>query len=236
MKNPSWSRDEHLVALNFYLLHTPRIPDKDSSDIKELSSILNNLQLSIGGEISDKFRNANGVYMKLMNFRRFDPAYKGVGLANGNKDEEIVWNLYSDKPDELKKIVSQITSFLTSNSFKEVLPSLDGEEESNEGQILTRVHRYRERDSRLIKRKKEKFKSEFGKLFCQCCGFDFLSKYGAHGEDFIECHHTKPISESGVNETTKLSDLILLCSNCHRMIHRKKPWLTFELLKAKLNE
>lgn len=235
MKPPPWSRDEHLVALSFYLLHTPRIPDKDSSEIKELSDVLNNLQLSIGGDIADKFRNANGVYMKLMNFRRFDPAYKGVGLSNGNKDEEIVWNLYSDKSDELKKIVSQITSFTTSNLLKEELPFFDLEE-SNEGQILTRVHRYRERDSRLIKRKKEKFKSEFGKLYCQCCDFDFLSKYGAHGEDFIECHHIKPVSELGANDTTKLSDLILLCSNCHRMIHRKKPWLTLELLKEILSE
>ena len=24
---------------------------------------------------------------------------------------------------------------------------------------------------------------------------------------------------------TSLSDLVLLCSNCHRMIHKKQPWL-----------
>lgn len=94
MKNPHWTRDEHIVALDFYLQHTPNIPDKDSQEIRELSRSLNLLQQSIGGETPEKFRNENGVYMKLMNFRRFDPAYKGVGLANGNKDEEVVWNLY----------------------------------------------------------------------------------------------------------------------------------------------
>ena len=29
---------------------------------------------------------------------------------------------------------------------------------------------------------------------------------------------------------TKLVDLVLLCSNCHRMVHRKKPWLNLEEL------
>jgi 5-methylcytosine-specific restriction enzyme A len=28
-----------------------------------------------------------------------------------------------------------------------------------------------------------------------------------------------------------LADLALLCSNCHRMIHRTKQWLTVEELK-----
>ena len=30
---------------------------------------------------------------------------------------------------------------------------------------------------------------------------------------------------------TKLADLALLCSNCHRMIHRTKQWLTVEELE-----
>ena len=33
------------------------------------------------------------------------------------------------------------------------------------------------------------------------------------------------------DEKTKLEDLVLLCSNCHRMVHRSKPWLSIEGLK-----
>jgi hypothetical protein len=36
----------------------------------------------------------NGIYMKMMNFRRFDPAFTSAGkvdLTRGNKDEEEVW-------------------------------------------------------------------------------------------------------------------------------------------------
>ena len=105
------------------------------------------------------------------------------------------------------------------------------EEEGNEGQVLSRVHRYRERDRKLVARKKEKFLQEHPRLVCQACGFNFQVQYGERGKDYIECHHTKPVSELSVGETTKLSDLILLCSNCHRIVHRRKPWLSIDELK-----
>ncbi|WP_352230624.1 MULTISPECIES: HNH endonuclease [Asaia] len=30
---------------------------------------------------------------------------------------------------------------------------------------------------------------------------------------------------------TKLSDLALLCANCHRMIHARRPWLSLDELR-----
>lgn len=230
MKNPPWTRDEHIIALDFYLSHLPSIPGKDSIEVQELSRVLNNLHSFLDHQITEKFRNPSGVYMKLMNFRRFDPSYKGVGLAHGNKDEEVVWNLYADKPHELSKLALHIKQFSSSSNV--VIPAIsEDEEEGNEGQVLSRVHRYRERDRTLISKKKIKFLNEYSKLFCQGCGFNFEEKYGDRGKDYIECHHTKPVSELAVGETTKLSDLVLLCSNCHRIVHRKKPWLTIDELK-----
>jgi 5-methylcytosine-specific restriction protein A len=112
---------------------------------------------------------------------------------------------------------------------------LAGEEEDGaEGQILTRTHRVRERDVNLVKRKKEQVRKAVGVLKCEVCDFDFSSRYGAHGEGFIECHHTKPVSELKAGDRTKLADLALVCSNCHRMIHRRRPWLSIERLKALL--
>ena len=43
------------------------------------------------------------------------------------------------------------------------------------------------------------------------------------GEGFIEAHHLKPIStlEEGVTVHYDIAaDFAVLCSNCHRMIHR----------------
>lgn len=67
---------------------------------------------------------------------------------------------------------------------------------------------------------------------CMACGFDFKAVYGDLGEGFIEVHHINPLStldnETIINPAT---DLICLCSNCHRMIHRNKDTLSLEELK-----
>ncbi|WP_420719722.1 HNH endonuclease [Streptomyces sp. NRRL WC-3618] len=53
------------------------------------------------------------------------------------------------------------------------------------------------------------------------------------GAGYIECHHVIPLHVAGEG-TTKLSDLALICSNCHRMIHRKAPWPTPQDLRRQL--
>ncbi len=82
------------------------------------------------------------------------------------------------------------------------------------------THKVRERNPALVKEKKQQAK-EKGTLACEACGFDFVKKYGSHGEGFIECHHIKPLHTLKKTSKTKLEDLALLCANCHRMIHRK---------------
>lgn len=68
---------------------------------------------------------------------------------------------------------------------------------------------------------------------CMVCGFDFGATYGELGRDFIEVHHIKPLysldEETIVNPET---DLVCVCSNCHRMIHRRRNLiLSLEELK-----
>ena len=233
VRNPDWSRDELIITVDFYLKFTPKIPGKGSAEISQLSKTLKQLHSKLGNEVSDTFRNVNGVYMKLMNLRRFDPSYDGKGLKRGGSEEEHVWNEFADDPVRLENVVNQIISHIQSDDElppAEVIP--DDEEEGEEGQVLSRVHRYRERDTRLVKKKKSQFLKKHGLLFCECCGFDFSAKYGERGDGFIECHHTKPVSELDVGSKTKLSDLSLVCSNCHRIIHRRKPWLSMDQLQS----
>ena len=42
------------------------------------------------------------------------------------------------------------------------------------------------------------------------------------------------VSEMTSGENTKVEDIVMVCSNCHRMIHRK-PLITVEEMKKKLN-
>ena len=61
---------------------------------------------------------------------------------------------------------------------------------------------------------------------CMICGFDFEEKYGELGKGYIEVHHIRPLSEIDeevvVNPET---DLICVCSNCHRMLHRFRSYI-----------
>lgn len=82
----------------------------------------------------------------------------------------------------------------------------------------------------LIGRKKAAARAA-GSLGREVCGFDFEVAYGSLGHDFIECHHLRPLSDSGPTKT-HLGDLALLCSNCHRMAHRGRPWPSLGQLKS----
>lgn len=74
-RNPNWTRDELVLALDFYLQHRHRTPDKSSEQIAQLSADINRLAQRLGMTASSTLRNVNGVYMKLMNFRSHDPAF-----------------------------------------------------------------------------------------------------------------------------------------------------------------
>lgn len=102
------------------------------------------------------------------------------------------------------------------------------DDEFAEGKKLLVKHIYHERNQQLITKAKRKFILEHGHLYCEACGFDFKEKYGELGEGFIEAHHTKPVSQMQDNEKTNLNDIVMLCSNCHSMVHRRKPWLSKE--------
>ena len=99
--------------------------------------------------------------------------------------------------------------------------------EAVEGRVLTTVHVRRER-SRALRAAKIRAASD---LSCEACGFDFVATYGDRGEGFVECHHRLPLNELDPDSPTRLEDLALLCANCHRMIHVKKPWLTVDELR-----
>lgn len=100
-----------------------------------------------------------------------------------------------------------------------------------EGKRMLRTHILRERNPRLIIEAKRRFKEIHGNLFCEICEFNFEERYGEVGKDFIEAHHTIPVSSMREDEETKIEDLVMVCSNCHKMIHRKRPWLTKEEIK-----
>jgi len=88
-------------------------------------------------------------------------------------------------------------------------------------------HLQRERNPGLARKKKDQFTAKHGKLFCESCTLDFPA-YGDQADAVFEVHHRSALSNSPGEITTTLSDLAVLCSNCHRAIHRTKPMLSVE--------
>lgn len=238
-RNAPWSRDELILALDLYMRHRASPPAKGSPEIKELSGVLNQLGVVLRQRTSSTYRNTNGVYMKLMNFRSLDPDYTatgGAGLTRVGQDDVRVWNQFANYPARLAEVARFIRHGITEHRADEDLagPDEPGIEEAEEGKVATRIHRYRERDRRLVEAAKTRAMTQHGRLVCAACSFDFSKRYGEVGVNIIDVHHEKPVHTMKPGEKTKVTDLVLLCSNCHRIVHSKRKWLSVEKVKEAL--
>lgn len=102
-----------------------------------------------------------------------------------------------------------------------------------EGKILAQFkkHIWIERHRSLSKDvKNHRLKSD-SKLHCDVCGFSFVKTYGDIGLGFIEAHHLIPLGSVRGERTTRRADIALVCSNCHRMLHRANPLIKPETLR-----
>lgn len=234
-RNPDWSRDELILALDLYLKNPQSPPGKTSSAVRALSQDLNDLNTALSRTGAENFRNANGVYMKVMNFRRFDPSFASVGkvgLSHGGAQDESIWNEFASDPVRLAAVASAIRSALADGVSPVAGDEFDYVEEAEEGRLLTALHWRRERNQKLVRACRDRAMKATGELRCQGCDFSFLERYGDLGNGFMEVHHTRPLHTLSEGQKTLLTDLALVCSNCHRMIHRRKQWLSLPELRA----
>jgi hypothetical protein len=103
--------------------------------------------------------------------------------------------------------------------------------EYSEGRRQTAERYFFARNPKLTK----DAKAYYGSV-CQGCEFDYGVVYGELGAGYIEVHHLNPLSERTESEwiegiQTSIAEVTVLCANCHRMIHRKRPALSLEELK-----
>lgn len=141
-----------------------------------------------------------------------------------------LWNKF--RPHFKKQLIEsdRICAYLSTNFVDE--DDLTEDLRAEEGRLRLINHCVRERDRKLVNKKKQ-IAIRDQKLFCEVCDFSFM---GIYMQEYIECHHCVPISE-GVRET-KLEELELVCSNCHRMLHRRieGKYLTIKELKRLMNK
>lgn len=112
------------------------------------------------------------------------------------------------------------------------LPDLDLDlSDGREGTVHLQTHLVRERDRSLMKRKRKAVIAATGSLRCEVCTFDFASSYPGIGEGFCEVHHTVPLSQLDGERNVAIKDLAIVCSNCHRMLHKGKVLRTIADLR-----
>lgn len=100
-----------------------------------------------------------------------------------------------------------------------------------EGRVIVRTVKQRQRSRQLVQDAKERFRSQYGRLFCEVCGFDFTEAYGI---EYIEAHHGMAMAALDEDHLSKTEDLVMLCANCHRAVHSQIPPLSIDALRQRL--
>ena len=72
-RNPVWSRDELILALDLYVRHRPSQPGPRHTDVAALSNLLNRIGQLNFTTMNDVYRNPNGVAMKLQKLSATGP-------------------------------------------------------------------------------------------------------------------------------------------------------------------
>ncbi len=152
-------------------------------------------------------------------------------LSETQSLEEIqkeIWKLFNGHfNNQVESNIEEYNNIINHEIIDEDFSVLEGKEIEE-----FRKHKRRERNPIIIELAKKRALVN-GKILCECCSFDFKETYGDLGTKFIECHHKLPIAKGGERET-RIEDLAMVCSNCHRMMHRKDykdRYLSVEQLK-----
>lgn len=221
--NPNWTRDETILALDLYFDLHGKIPSSSNERVRDLSKVLRCIPYHVVASRQESFRNPDGVVFKIQNLRQ---VATGKGLGNVSKTDRAVWTEFGASPDKTKLLANVIrASVIVSEASNPIQEDI----EFAEGRLVTELHTRREREPKLRSRLLSSRRGA-GKLFCEMCGIPPLSTNAALEEAHFEAHHIVPLSSTNILGRTRLSDLALLCANCHRLLHRaialEKRWLT----------
>jgi 5-methylcytosine-specific restriction protein A len=150
-------------------------------------------------------------------------------IAYGERLDYFYWTLKPQIVNVLKDYKSITELGFQYENDEIVNTSPEGNEEGGRIKVLVNVY---ERDAT-----NRKSCIEYHGSKCAICGFDFKVIYGEIGKDYIQVHHIVPLNEmKDIVKVNPQTDLIPLCSNCHSMVHRKKPAFQIDEIKKAIKE
>lgn len=192
----------------------------------------------------------SGVYLSLNQgvteikeqYKRTAKDVLGINLASKTSNAKlytsgnIVARYYSanDLPstEELKADIFHYLKLYEELSFND--PGFDEEQDTTAIEKKQYRFHYRVERNTDISKKVKKAKG----YICEACDFNFEDKYGELGREFIEAHHLIPISSLGLGtfQVDLKKDFAVLCSNCHRMIHKLEDASDIKALRRIIKE
>lgn len=227
----NWTRDEIILAADLVRQNGWRELRVGDPRVEELSALLRRQPMHSDSIGDDRVRSAGSVSRKTTDIATQHPDYQGARTRGNRLDGEVL-QAFLAEPTAMIAVAAEIR-----RQWEQAATGADpldtGELDdlaAPEGATVMARHLRRERDPALRRRKIAAVLRAHGALACEACGFDFGATYGGVGEGYIEVHHIHPLHDSGETRTG-LSDLATLCANCHRMIHRRRPWLTPDQLR-----
>lgn len=220
--NPNWTRDETILALDLYFDLNGKIPSGSDERIKALSEMLRRFPYHAEASRKESFRNPDGVAFKLQNLKQ---VATDKGLGNVSQTDRAIWKEFGSSPTKTKSLANLIRAGVAaSESAKPVIEDV----EFAEGRVFTELHSRRERDPKLRERLLSS-RRDAKQLFCEMCNAPTPSSNPELMEAHFEAHHIVPLASTGAR-ITRLSDMALLCANCHRLLHRaialEKRWIS----------
>jgi hypothetical protein len=105
-RNPPWTPDELVLALDLYLPDR-RVLDEIDERVIELSQLLNELPIH-RERGTGNFRSPDAVVMKLANFRRLDPSSESAGLDAGSHLDAEAWDRFANDERTLRRRAREI--------------------------------------------------------------------------------------------------------------------------------
>lgn len=212
-RNPDWSREETILALDLFHELDGKAPSASDERVEELSRLLRSNPVLRGQPIATSFRNTASIVFKLGNLAA---ARGGSGFANNSQQDREIWMELGEDRVRTARLASAIRSTFDDVEAAEVIcPDADEGIVFAEGELVTRVHRIRERSPRL---RSAVLKARKGQLQCDACGTDAKRVPESIRSAMFEAHHIVPLAVSG-RRTVRVSDCVLLCASCHRLVH-----------------
>lgn len=199
---------------------------KDKSfENKRLSKQPHYFAIAKIGEVTQDTRSHKRDYFaEITDFQEFHKPV--IFKQNGNYIEEIpsqkIKSYWRDGVRVInKKIFDRIIEFSTINPSNETIDSNQQELEfpiDVEGNPFHSTSIKYERNQKL-----RNAAIEYHGYSCMACEINFGIKYGAWGQGFIHVHHIEPLSVTkSTRKVNPKTDMIVLCPNCHAMVHREK--------------